>query len=102
MISTSEASERFRMYIFVMVIILENFTYNMRERGSESLCIFVSQELTYVTSNVRFICQYTLFFEQHKTPQKKFRNLSLIKNCSLISIIIDACLVSSERMLNSL
>ena len=33
---------------------------------------------------------------------KKLGNLSLINNCSLISVIIDACLVSSKRLLNFL
>ena len=33
---------------------------------SESSCIFISQERTYVTSNVSFISQYTLFFEQYR------------------------------------
>ena len=33
---------------------------------SESSCIFIFQEHTTVTSNIHFINQYTLFFEQYR------------------------------------
>ena len=87
--STSEANERFRMYtdfhvweinVSTTLLSIQNnrshichalsfekhlLTICASER-SESSCIFISQERTYVTSNVRFISQYTLFFEQYR------------------------------------
>ena len=45
---------------------------------SESSCIFISQERTYVTSNIRFII-YTLFFDQYRITCKMLRtNLTLL------------------------
>ena len=53
---------------------------------SESSCFFISQESTYVSSNVRFISQYTLFFEQYRYHlQVDVKpKISLCENCLMI------------------
>ena len=62
---------------------------------SESSCIFISHERTYVTSKVRFISQYTLFFEQYHLQVDVKAKISLCHYClmnyvgiSLLSLIL--------------
>ena len=51
--------------ILSCIVLSETFTDNMRERALRIIVYFISQERTYVTSNVRFISQYTLFCNQY-------------------------------------
>ena len=54
------------------IILSETYAYNIGERAKRAsaknhhVFSFLRNVLTYVTSNVRFISQYTSFFEQYR------------------------------------